>query len=195
MTLREMLRTLREDLRAHGGDTSLPGFRAVAVHRFGAWRLGVKPMLLRAPFSLLYRALYRRVRNVYGIELPYTVVLGRRVVFEHQGDIVVHGRAEIGDECIIRQGVTIGNRSLERPDDAPTLGRRVNVGAGAKILGHVRIGDDAQVGANAVVLRDVPPGAIAVGIPASVRPRKPERSQFGDDGDPKTGGARPPRDP
>ena len=103
---------MAEDWEAHGRDHSLPGFRAVAVHRFGNWRMGVSPRLLRAPLSLLYRSMFRYVRNVYGIELPYTVKLGRRVVFEHQGNIVIHGAAEIGDRCIIRQGVTIGNRSL-----------------------------------------------------------------------------------
>ena len=72
---------IREDLEAHQGDWTLPGFRAVALHRFGVWRMAVRPKLLRAPFSLLYRFLFRRVRNRYGIELPYTVQLGRRVVW------------------------------------------------------------------------------------------------------------------
>jgi serine O-acetyltransferase len=78
----------------------------------------------------------------------------------------------IGDESIIRQGVTLGNKTLDRPLDAPTLGKRVNVGAGAKILGAVSIGDGASIGANAVVLDDVPAGAVAVGIPAKVLPNK-----------------------
>jgi serine O-acetyltransferase len=112
------------------------------------------------------------MRNRYGIELPWTVELGRRPVFEHQGAIVVHGYAEIGDDCIIRQGVTIGNRRLEAPFDAPRLGARVSVGAGAHILGAVSIGDDAKIGANAVVLDDVPSGATAVGVPAVVVRRR-----------------------
>lgn len=161
---------LREDWEAHGRDWTRPGFRAVAVHRFGVWRMGVHSKLARAPLSVLYRALYRHVRNDYGIDLPYTVRLGRRVVFEHCGAIVVHGDAAIGDDSIIRQGVTIGNRHLNRPREAPRLGARVNVGAGAKILGRVAIGDDASIGANAVVLMDVPAGATAVGVPAVVRP-------------------------
>lgn len=132
----------------------------------------IGPKLLRAPFSVLYRMLFRRVRNVYGIELPYSVKLGRRVVFEHQGAVVIHGDVEIGDDCVIRQGVTIGNKSLDRPLDAPKLGCRVNVGAGAKVLGAVTIGDDAAIGANAVVLHDVSAGALVVGIPAQPVPRK-----------------------
>ena len=161
---------VREDWIAHGRDWTKPGFRAVAVHRFGVWRMQVHPKWLRAPLSVLYRMLYRRVRNVYGIDLPYTVQLGRRVVIEHQGAIVIHGNAIIGDETILRQGVTLGNRYLERPLDAPRLGKRVNVGAGAKILGTVTLGDDVQIGANAVILNDVPAGATAVGIPARITP-------------------------
>jgi serine O-acetyltransferase len=159
---------VREDYAAHGRDWTKPGFRAVAVHRFGNWRMSIRNKLLRAPLSVAYRMMFRRVRNVYGIELPYTVKLGRRVIFEHQSGIVIHGHSEIGDECILRQGVTLGNKTLDRPYDAPVLGKRVNVGAGAKILGAVKIGDDATIGANAVVVRDVPAGAIAVGIPAQI---------------------------
>jgi serine acetyltransferase len=161
-------RQIKEDWEAHERDWTLPGFRAVAVYRFGVWRMAVEPKLLRAPLSILYRMLYRKVRNSYGIELPYTTKLGRRVVIEHQHGIVIHGHSVIGDDCVIRQGVTLGNRYLDRPFDAPKLGDRVNIGAGAKILGNVSIGDDACIGANAVVLSDVPAGQTAVGIPAKV---------------------------
>lgn len=159
---------IQEDWQAHGRDWTLPGFRAVAVHRFGVWRMSIQSKLLRAPFSILYRSLYRKVRNTYGIELPYTVQLGRRVVIEHQGGIVIHGYSQIGDDSIIRQNVTLGLRHLDRLMDAPKLGKRVNVGAGAVILGNVSIGDDANIGANAVVLIDVPPSQTAVGIPAKL---------------------------
>ncbi|MCU0542291.1 MAG: serine acetyltransferase [Oscillatoriaceae cyanobacterium Prado104] len=159
---------IKEDWNAHGRDWTKPGFRAVAVQRFGVWRMQVEPKLLRAPLSILYRALYRKIRNTYGIDLPYTVKLGRRVIVEHQGAIVIHGYSTIGDDCIIRQGVTLGNRYLERPLEAPKLGTRVNVGAGAKILGGVTLGDGANIGANAVVLSDVPAGKTAVGIPAKI---------------------------
>lgn len=159
---------IKEDWVAHGCDWTRPGFRAIAVYRFGNWRMGIQPRLLRAPFSVLYRMMYHKVRNTYGIELPYTAKLGRRVVIEHQSGIVVHGDSQIGDDSIIRQGVTLGNRYLDRPFDAPKLGDRVNVGAGAKILGNVEIGNDAVIGANAVVLSDVPSGKTAVGIPAKI---------------------------
>jgi serine acetyltransferase len=159
---------IREDWEAQGRDWTKPGFRAVAVHRFGNWRMGIRNKFLRAPFSVVYRWFYRRVRNHYGIELPYTVELGRRVIIEHCGAIVIHGNTKIGDDCILRQGVTLGMRSLDRSKEAPELGERVDVGAGAKILGKVRIGDGVQIGANAVVLRDLPAGATAAGIPARI---------------------------
>ncbi|NEQ88656.1 MAG: serine acetyltransferase [Moorea sp. SIO2I5] len=163
-----LLQQIKEDWKAHGCDWTKPGFRAVAVQRFGVWRMNIQPKLLRAPFSILYRALYRKVRNTYGIELPYTVKLGRRVIIEHQSGIVIHGDCTIGDDTILRQGVTLGNRYLDRPLDAPILGKSVNVGAGAKIFGKVTIGNGANIGANAVVLSDVPAGATVVGIPAKV---------------------------
>jgi serine O-acetyltransferase len=163
---------LHEDWVAHGRDWTKPGFRAVAAHRFGVWRMQVQPMLLRAPLSVLYRALYRKVRNGYGIDLPYTVQLGRRVVIEHQSGIIIHGCCHIGDDCILRQGVTLGNRYLDRPLEAPILGARVNVGAGAKVLGGITLGDDVNIGANAVVLMDIPAGQTAVGIPARLLKRQ-----------------------
>ena len=168
---------IKEDWIAHRRDWTRPGFRAVASHRFGVWRMTVKPKILRAPLSIVYRWMFRKCRNHYGIELPYTVKLGRRVVIEHQGAIVIHGHCEIGDDSIIRQGVTLGNKSLEQPYDAPKLGKNVNVGAGAKVLGAVTIGDGATVGANAVVVRDVPANAIAVGIPAQIILGKPKEKK------------------
>lgn len=137
---------IQEDWEAHGRDWTKPGFRAVAVHRFGVWRMQLQPKLLRAPFSILYRMLFRKIRNTYGIELPYSAQLGRRVIIEHQSAIVVHGHCVIGDDCILRQGVTLGNRYREKPLDAPKLGDRVNVGAGAKLFGAIEIGSDAKLG-------------------------------------------------
>jgi serine O-acetyltransferase len=166
-TLRELLAYVAEDYRAHDRDTTRPGFRAVAVHRFGNYRMHWKRPW-RSGMTLVYFALYRHVRNHYGIELPFSAKLGRRVVIEHQGAIVIHGSSVIGDDCIIRQGVTLGNRTLSAPFDAPVLGKKVNVGAGAKLLGLVRVGDGANIGANSVVLRDVPAGRTAIGVPARV---------------------------
>ena len=131
----------------------------------------VSPKLLRAPLSIVYRHFYRRVRNLYGIELPYSASIGRRVIIEHQSGIVIHGATVIGDDCIIRQNCTFGIRRMGELSKAPVLGRGVDVGAGAVILGDVRIGDFAVIGANAVVLHNVPAGAMAVGVPAVVKQR------------------------
>ncbi len=161
-----LFQQIKEDWICHSRDSTMPGFRAVATCRFGQWRMKIKKRWLRVPFSVLYHLLYIRARNVYGIELPYTVELGRRVIFEHQGAVVIHGYSVIGDDCVIRQGVSLGNRYLDQPFEAPVLGKRVNIGAGAKVLGAVTIGDDVSIGANSVVLHDVPAGTTVVGIPA-----------------------------
>lgn len=163
-----MMNQIKSDWIAHGRTVYRAGFRAILVYRFGNWRMKIKSKLIRAPFSLIYRFMERHVRFKYGIELPYTVKLGERVVFEHQHGIVIHGNCVIGDDCIIRQGVTLGNRYMDKPYDAPVLGSGVSIGAGAKILGAVNIGDHAIIGANAVVLHDVPAGKTVVGIPAKV---------------------------
>jgi serine O-acetyltransferase len=159
---------IREDWAAHEHDWTRPGFRAVAVLRLGRLQMKSSHRTVRGLVRRLYPPLYRYIRNHYGIELPYTVAWGRRAIIEHQGAVVIHGFAVIGDECTIRQGVTIGNRHLTRPYDAPHLGARVNIGAGAAILGAVRIGDDVNIGAGAVVLSDVPAGHTAVGVPAVI---------------------------
>ncbi len=159
---------IRNDWHHHKRDWTCPGFRALAFYRFGVWRMTISNKWLRAPLSILYRLLYRHARNVYGIEVPYSAKIGDGVVFEHQGGIVIHGGAQIGSGCIIRQGVTLGNRHLDDPFDAPRLGDNVNVGAGAKILGRITIGDGVRIGANAVVLRDIPAGSLAVGVPARI---------------------------
>lgn len=159
-------RQIAADWRAHDRDWTRPGFRAVAAHRFGVWRMGLRQPL-RAPCSLLYRWMFRHCRNAYGIELPYTVKLGQGVVIEHQGAIVVHGGCEIGDRCIIRQGCTLGLRRLDDLTAAPILEERVELGAGSVVLGRIRLGAGARVGANAVVLDDVAAGTTVWGIPAS----------------------------
>lgn len=171
MRFRELLSLVKEDWHAHGRDSSRPGFRTLMVYRFGVWRMSVRARWLRWPLSALYRQGFRHCRNVYGIELPYTARIGRRLVIEHQGGIVVHGGTTIGDDCTIRQNCTLGIRRVDRPGAAPILQDRVELGAGAVVLGAVTIGSGAAIGANAVVLTDVPAGALAIGVPATIRSR------------------------
>lgn len=169
-TLRELMQYWAEDYEVHRRDSSTPGFRAIAVHRLGNYRMHL-PKPWRGVLTLFYQPLFEHCRNHYGVELPYSAKIGRRVLIEHQGGIVIHGCAEIGDECVIRHGVTLGNRHMNAPFAAPVLGKRVNVGAGAKILGGIHIGSDASIGANAVVLDHIPAGCSAVGNPARVLQR------------------------
>jgi serine O-acetyltransferase len=123
------------------------------------------------PFSFLYKVLKPISEILTGIELPCEVTLGRRFRIDHFGGIVISGDAVFGDDCVIRNGVTVGLKNTGHRA-APAIGNRVDIGAGAKILGSIRIGDDVSIGANAVVLIDVPSNSIAVGVPARVLPRK-----------------------
>jgi serine O-acetyltransferase len=164
-----MLDNVREDYRTHAG--LCPGFFALLVFRFGAWRYGLHLKLLRAPCTLLYRSAYAIVRMCTGIELPCETRIGRRFKIEHHSDIIINGNAQFGDDVIVRNGVTVGVRRTNELG-FPIIGSRVDIGAGAKILGAIRIGDDVVIGANAVVLTDVPSQSLAVGVPASILPRR-----------------------
>jgi len=167
-----MFEHIREDLRAYGGNYGAQGFWAMVVYRFGRWRYTVRPLLARRLCSLIYRVLFKLVQIVTGIELPCEVEVGRNFVIDHAGGIVISGFARFGDDCRIRNGVVVG---LARMDDAcaPAIGNNVDIGAGAKVLGRIRVGNDVLIGANAVVTRDVPDGSIAVGVPAVIKPRRP----------------------
>src|SRR5215218_2805876 len=162
-----LLALLREDLRTHDGGLFEQGFWAVAVHRFGNWRMGLRPKIVRAPLSLLYRLLFKWVQWTCGITLPYTVRLGRRVRIWHHGGMVLHAES-IGDDVHIRQNTTFGIARRDQLYELPTIEDRVDIGCGAVILGDITVGHDSVVGANAVVLKDVPPHSVAVGVPAKV---------------------------
>lgn len=166
-----MFERIRGDLRAHGGDWGAQGFWALVVYRFGRWRMTLRPRLLRRLLYPLYRGLYKSVQVITGIELPCEVELGRNFVIDHFGGIVISGYARFGDDCRIRNGCVVGLARVEDPC-APWLGNNVDIGAGAKLLGRIRIGNDVRIGANAVVLCDVPDGCVAAGIPARIRQRR-----------------------
>ena len=161
-----------EDLRvAREGVLSL-GFWGLQVYRFGHLRYRFNSKIIRFPLGAVHVVLSKLAEIVCGVTIGVSAKIGKRLIIEHSGAIVIHGNAVIGDDCIIRQGVTIGNRNLDRPLEAPNIGNRVNIGAGAKVLGGVHIGDDVEIGANAVVIKNVPAGAIAVGVPARIIIRK-----------------------
>jgi serine O-acetyltransferase len=171
------LAVLREDLHTYDNNPFDPGFWAVALHRYGNWRMAIRPKVLRAPFSLTYRILFWLVELVGGIHLPYTVRLGRRVRIWHHGGIVLHARS-IGDDVHIRHNTTFGIASRSQLRAIPTIEQRVDIGCGACVLGNVTVGHDSQIGANAVVVADIPPYSTAVGVPARVIKRSlPEHAQ------------------
>jgi serine O-acetyltransferase len=127
--------------------------------------------LLRKLCSLLYKVLFKFVQIITGIELPCEAIVGRNFVIDHFGGIIVSGYARFGDNCRIRNGVVVGLRRVEEPY-APVIGNNVDIGAGAKLLGRIKIGDNSIIGANAVVLDDVPENSIAIGVPATIKPRR-----------------------
>jgi len=165
-----MFQNLRQDLKAHGGDWGAQGFWVLVVYRFGRWRYGVRPSLLRKVFSLIYRVLFKFIQIVTGIELPCEVQIGRNFVIDHFGGIIVSGYARFGNNCRIRNGVVVGLQRVDEPC-APVVGDNVDIGAGAKILGSITIGNNVVIGANAVVIRDVPDNCMVVGVPGVNRPR------------------------
>jgi len=150
---------IREDWIANNRDWTEPGFRALVVHRVGHWAWNRSEGIFRTSLLWLYRILWRYVRNHYGIEIPLTTVIGRRFRIAHQSGIVLHPHSKIGDDCIIRQNVTIGAVTWERFKDGPHLCNGVDVGAGAVILGKVTIGEGARIGPNTVIMTNVPAGA------------------------------------
>ncbi len=154
---------LAEDFETHGRDPFAAGFWAVAVHRFGNWRMGVRGKVLRAPLTIAYRAAFHAVVALWGIDLPYNVRLGRRVRIEHHGCVLM-GAREIGDDVIIRHSVTMGLRQ-RGTRASPKIGNRVEIGPGACIVGGIEVGDDCIIGPNTVVAYDMPPGSALLGIP------------------------------
>lgn len=136
-----------------------PGLHAVVLHRWAhaSWNAG---------FLFLGRLISHFSRWLTGIEIHPAAKLGRRLFIDHGFGVVLGETSEVGDDVTLYQGVTLGGTSLERIKRHPTLGDGVIVGAGAKVIGPLMIGDGARIGSNAVVLNDVPAGATVVGIPA-----------------------------
>ncbi|MFZ2526869.1 MAG: serine O-acetyltransferase EpsC [Rhodococcus sp. (in: high G+C Gram-positive bacteria)] len=171
-----LLRTLREDLTAARGHDPAArsnvenaivysGLHAIWAHRL-AHRMWARPVL-RGPARMLAQF----TRFLTGIEIHPGATIGRRFFIDHGMGVVIGETAEIGDDVMLYHGVTLGGRSMAKAKRHPTIGNRVTIGAGAKVLGPIHVGDDSAVGANAVVTRDVPPDSIATGIPATVRSR------------------------
>lgn len=181
MNIRAFLARLHDDLRAareHDPAArsilevalGYPGVHAVWGYRIahGMWRRG-------GIFYLPARLLSQLVRGLTGIEIHPGATIGPRLFIDHGMGVVIGETAEIGADCMLYHGVTLGGTSLTHTKRHPTLGNHVVVGAGAKVLGPITIGDRARIGANAVVIKDVPADATAVGVPAKIRNREPNK--------------------
>lgn len=165
-TVREDLAAARRRDPAATDDLSVlltsPGLHAIWSHRIAhrLWKRGAR---------LPARVLAQGVRSITGVEIHPGASIGRRFFIDHGMGVVVGETAEVGDDVMLYHGVTLGGRSMERIKRHPTVEDGVTIGAGARVLGPVVIGEGAQIGANAVVVKDVPAHATAVGIPATVR--------------------------
>ena len=138
-----------------------PGVHAVIYHRIAHW-------FYRHKLFFLARCVSQWSRCWTGIEIHPGAKIGRRLVIDHGMGIVIGETAEIGDDCLIYHGVTLGGTGKDVGKRHPTIGNNVLIGTGAKVLGPLKIGDNSRVAANSVVLRDIPPDSTAVGVPAKV---------------------------
>ncbi len=149
---------------------SYPGLHAVWSHRIAHW-------LWKRDLRFLARAVSAAARVMTGVDIHPAARLGPGLFIDHATGVVIGETAEVGANVTIYQGVTLGGTSLERVKRHPTVGDCVTIGAGAKLLGAITIGHDSRIGANAVVVHDVPPNSVVVGVPGQViarsRPRPP----------------------
>jgi len=169
MPLHELI---AEDFVTHERNLVSPGFWALAVHRLGARVDRLGPHSARKPLTSAHKLLATTVDWVWGIRVPTHTRVGRRVHIWHFGSLLLNARS-IGDDVHIRHDTTFGPLRAARQDDLsalPVIGSRVEIGAGACVLGGITIGDGARVGANTVVIEAVPPGATVFGVPSRVIP-------------------------
>jgi serine O-acetyltransferase len=148
------------------------GVWVVAAYRFGQWANDEAPTPLRPVAKAAYLAAFKLVEIATGVSLPAHARIGKGFYIGHFGNIIIHPDTVMGERCSISHGVTIGVLGGDR-QGVPRIGNDVYIGCGAKILGPVTIGDGAIIGANAVVLADVPAGATAVGVPARIIVKQP----------------------
>ena len=138
-----------------------PGIKAIRSHRLAHW-------CYLHDLKFLARAISQRSRRRTGIEIHPGATIGRRLVIDHGMGIVIGETAEIGDDCLIYHGVTLGGTGKDVGKRHPTIGNNVLIGTGAKVLGPIKVGDNSRIAANSVVLKEIPEDSTAVGIPARV---------------------------
>lgn len=152
-----------------------PGVKAVRSHRKAHW-------CYEHNLKFLARMISQHSRNRTGIEIHPGAKIGRRLVIDHGMGVVIGETAEIGDDCLIYHGVTLGGTGKDHGKRHPTIGNNVLIGTGAKVLGPFKVGDNSRIAAGSVVLSEVPPNCTAVGVPAKIvhRPETRERSYVAD---------------
>jgi serine O-acetyltransferase len=156
---------IKEDFHTHDNNIISPGFIALFVHRFGNKRMDIKSRIIRLPFSVLYAFLYALIKLIFGIDLDYSVRVGRRLRIWHHGGIFI-GAISIGDDVTLRHNVTVGIAHQTRKWDKPIIEDRVDIGSGAAILGPIIVRHDTVIGANSVVVRNFPAESVLFGVPA-----------------------------
>ncbi|MEA2701271.1 MAG: serine O-acetyltransferase [Myxococcales bacterium] len=175
------LQLLAEDFATHGRDLTSPGFWAIAAHRLGTRALDQRrPGAERAALDLVYRTMFTGIDWIWGIHLPRSVALGRRVRIWHNGSMLLTAKS-IGNDVHLRHDTTFGPLHEGRPLSGvgpkaasaalPVIEDGADLGSGVCVLGGVRVGRGAVVGANSVVLKDVPPAATVLGVPARIVPQ------------------------
>ncbi len=163
-TLATLVTQLRKDYRRHHSSLSAPTVWAVAVYRFGVWGRELQNPIIKTVASKAYGAMFLGIQLATGIVINREAKIGSDFYLIHHGNTKIHPGVIIGEGCAIMHDVTLGT-NMERPG-APRLGNNVFVGAGAKILGPITIGDGARIAANSLVISDVPAGMTAIGVPA-----------------------------
>ncbi|MHA1785866.1 MAG: serine O-acetyltransferase [Candidatus Helarchaeota archaeon] len=148
--------------------TSYPGIKAVLLHR-------IAHFFYKVGLPFVPRFLSDISRQITGIEIHPGAKIGNNFFIDHGSGVVIGETAEIGENCTLYQNVSLGGTSLKREKRHPTLGKNVVVGAGAKILGPIKIGNNVKIGSNSVVIRDIPDNSVVVGIPGRIISREGEK--------------------
>lgn len=167
-----MFKTIKEDIRAYrerdpAATSNLeimllyPGYKAIRRHRRAHW-------FYTHNFKFIARAISQKTVRKTGIEIHPAAKIGRRFVIDHGTGVVIGETAEIGDDVLIYQGVTLGGTGKDKGKRHPTIGNNVMISSGAKVLGPFKVGDNSRIAAGAVVLKEVPPDCTVVGVPARV---------------------------
>ena len=163
--IRKDLRSVMERDPAAGSELEVlltySGVHAVIVHRAAHW-------FYKHGHKVIARIISQTMRGITGIEIHPGAKIGKGLLIDHGSGVVIGETAEIGDYCLLYQGCTLGGTGKDHGKRHPTLGNNVMVGAGAKILGPFKVGDNAKIAANSVVLREVPPDCTVVGIPGHI---------------------------